>query len=141
MTVARLIRLVAAMAFAVFVAAAWSTPSAAHAGHETPQAGAQSQEPTSIGSIATDSRIEHAKASPGDAATSAASGDCSDDGCPNGTTACCGHACHAAMAHDLAMLGSRPVGATAAPSLSEPATLAGPTVHIKHPPRPLAAVG
>jgi hypothetical protein len=138
MIVARIFRLLAATAFVLL--AAWATPAGAHPGHDGPSA-FQSQQPATISSVAKRSATEHvpaAKAADGAAAPAAAATDCSVDAGSGGTAVCCGHACHAAMADDLTVLLPLPIATTAAPSIPGPIALAGPTIHIKRPPRPLA---
>jgi hypothetical protein len=129
-----ILRTIAAVVFAVFVAAAWATPSEAHAGHDAPAAAEQSRQPFSVEDVSEGASAEDRAT---DLAVSAAA-DCRGHGEP-GKTRCCSSVCHAAMSEELGVLMPLPIEATAAPSLPEPTAHSGPTTHVKRPPRPLAA--
>lgn len=126
-------RIVAAVVFAVFVAAVWTTPSEAHAGHDAPAAVEQSVPPSSVGDM-SDEAVPETRGT--DLAVSATA-DCRGHG-ESGKTRCCSNVCHASMSEELGVLTPLPIEATARPSLPEPTAHSGPTTHVKRPPRPLA---
>jgi len=130
-----ILRTIAAVVFAVFVAAAWATPSEAHAGHGGPPAAEQSPQPSSVEVMSDGAAAEDRAA---DVAASAADADCRGHGEP-GKTRCCSNVCHAAMSEELGVLTPLPIEATAGPSLPEPTAHSGPAINVKRPPRPLAA--
>lgn len=134
MTVRLLLRLVAGLALAMFASASWATPSEAHAGHEKPAAATQQaqaeQTPTSEAMAVAAGQVAET-----------ASMDCGGHGKnESGKTSCCGNACHAAMSTEIATLQAVTVAVTILPTLPAPPELSGPTVHIKRPPRPSAAL-
>lgn len=130
-----ILRMLAALVFAVFVAAAWATPSEAHAGHDAPPAAEQSRQPSSVEDMSDGASAEDRAA---DVAVSASDADCRGHG-QSDKTRCCSSVCHAAMSEELGVLTPLPIEATAGPSLPEPTAHSGPTTHVKRPPRPLAA--
>jgi hypothetical protein len=129
------LRILSVVVFAVFVAAAWTTPSEAHAGHGAPAAAEQAPQPSSVEVMSDGAAAEDRAA---DVAASAADADCQGHG-ESGKTRCCSTVCHAAVSEELGVLTPLPLEATAAPSLPEPTTHSGPMTHVKRPPRPLAA--
>jgi len=128
-----ILRMLAAVVFAVFVAAVWVTPSEAHVGHDAPPAVERSVPPSSVADMSDEAVPENRST---DLAVSAAA-DCRGHGEP-GKTRCCTNICHAAMSDELEVLTPLPIEATAGPSLPEPTAHSGPMTHIKRPPRPLA---
>ncbi|PZQ10543.1 MAG: hypothetical protein DI565_19800 [Ancylobacter novellus] len=131
-----LLRTIAIVVFAVFAAAAWATPSEAHAGHDAPPAAAQSRQPSSIEAMSKTAAAE--EQAPAAAAVSADDADCRGHGA-TGETRCCSTVCHAAMSEEPGVLTPLPIEGTAGPSLPEPTAHSGATIHVKRPPRPLAA--
>ncbi|GLK79100.1 hypothetical protein [Methylopila turkensis] len=126
-------RTIAAVVFAVFVAAAWASPSEAHAGHDAPAAAEQSRRLSSVENVSVGPSVESRAA---DVAVST-DPDCRGHG-ESGDTRCCSSVCHAAMSEELGVLTPLPIEVTAGPSLPEPTAHSGPTTHVKRPPRPLA---
>lgn len=138
MTAARLMRVFAALVFAVFAAALWATPGEAHAGHGG--AGA----PASVAHMgpAVEPAPRHAAqpAAHADAPASAASEGCSGSVGPKDVPSCCSAACHAVMAQELPGLMALAIRRASAPSQPEPEAQGAPSAHLKRPPRPLAAM-
>ncbi|GBD49721.1 hypothetical protein [Methylopila sp. Yamaguchi] len=130
-----ILRLLAAVVFAVFVASAWATPSEAHAGHGAPPAAEQSRPPSSVGDVSSGAAAEDRAA---DVAASGANADCGGHG-PADKTRCCSSVCHAVLSEELGVLTPLPIEATSGPSLPEPTAHSGPAINVKRPPRPLAA--
>lgn len=130
-----ILRMLAAVVFAAFVAAVWATPSEAHAGHDAPPAAEQSRQASSVEAMSDGAASDDRAA---DVAASAADADCWGHG-ESGDTRCCSSVCHAAMSEELGVLTPMSIEATAGPSLPEPTAHSGPTIHVKRPPRPLAA--
>jgi hypothetical protein len=131
-----LLRLFAAAAFAVVVAASWVGPSEAHAGHDGASAAAQSREPAP-----RDGGARQAAEAQADERTAADEADCHGAGAAD-ISGCCGEVCHAAMSVEPGTLRPLPIAAIAGPAASEPAARRGPPPHIRRPPRaPAAKVG
>lgn len=135
MTLRALLRLAVGFALALFVVASWSTPSEAHAGHGAPAPQTHQAEsvPTSA-AVAVAAVVEQAVNS----ATQDCGGHMGQPG--SGQSTCCSNACHAVMSVDLMELRAVEVSFTVLPEPPSPATVAGPTTHIKRPPRPSAAL-
>ena len=131
-----ILRMLAALVFAVFVASAWATPSEAHAGHGAPSAAAQTPQLSSVEDMSDGASAEGRAA---DVAVSAADADCRGHG-QSVDTRCCSSVCHAALSEELGVLTPLPIEASAAPSLPEPSAHSGPTINVKRPPRSLAAM-
>lgn len=130
MTLGSLLRLVAGLALALFVAASWATPSKAHSGHGEPAAATQQAHGEQ-----TTTSVTVAEAA--EQVAEAASADCGGHGKnDSGKTSCCGNACHAAMSTEMAALKAASVAVTILPTLPAPLELSGPTIRIKRPPRP-----
>ena len=133
MTVRSLIRMVAGLALAIFVASIWATPGEAHEGGGTPSAQAQ--------------QASHAPAAaPGDVGApgqvaEAASADCAGHMNQTGSAkpSCCSNTCHAVISADMTPLQAVTLEVTVLPAAPAPAAVSGPTVHIMRPPRPSAA--
>lgn len=140
MTLRSLLRLVAGLALALFVALSWSTPSEAHAGHDKPVVATQKAHaelpaaPTAV--------TPTALAVAADPVAEAGPADCDGHMNRNGAdnASCCSSTCHAAMSTDMAMFQTVTVAAAILPTLAAPAELSGPTMHLKRPPRPSAAL-
>lgn len=129
------LRMIAAVVFAVFVAAAWATPSEAHVGHtDASAAAAPAHQPSSVESVTDWARDRHSAA----VATSAEELDC-EGHIATGEAGCCSNVCHAAMSEELNVLTPLPIEKTAGRSLTERTAHSGPAIHVKRPPRRLAA--
>jgi hypothetical protein len=135
MTVRSLLRIVASLALALFVAASWATPSEAHEGHGAPPAAATGQ---AKASDATSDVV----ASTLDRGMEAASADCTGHMGQSGSgkSTCCSNTCHAVISTEMEPLRAVTVAVTALSALPAPPALSGLAVHIKRPPRPSAAL-
>jgi hypothetical protein len=133
MTVRAALRLVIGLALALFLAASWSTPSEAHGGHREPAAATQPAE---------DAAASDTGAAAPEPVVQSESGDCAGHVAQpgSGPSSCCGAACHAVISADLASLQTVTVAVAVLPGRPAPPPLAGPTTHIKRPPRPSAAL-
>ncbi|MFC7052519.1 hypothetical protein ACFQI3_07435 [Hansschlegelia quercus] len=136
MTVHSLLRLFAGLALAMFMASSWVTPSEAHAAQDAPPVAAQqaSAVPTAKSEIVVAASIEQGVQS--------ASEDCASHMAQPGSakSSCCSNTCHAVISIEFASFGAVSAAVTVLPALPAPVALAGPTVHIKRPPRPSAAL-
>lgn len=132
MTVRSLLRLVAGLA--LFVAASWATPSEAHEGHGAPSAAPQQAKV----SAATSADF----ASAPDQGMEAVSVNCASymGQFGSGKSTCCSNTCHAVISTELTSLRAVTLAVTVLPAPPAPAALSGPTVRIKRPPRPSAAL-
>jgi len=135
MTVHSFLRLLGGLALAMFMASSWATPSEAHAAHDAPPVAAQhaSAVPTAKSEIAAASTEQGVQSASEDCA-----GHMAQPG--SGKSSCCSNTCHAVISIELASLGAVTAAVTVLPTLPAPAALSGPTVHIKRPPRPSAAL-
>ena len=134
MTVRPLFRLVAGLALALFMTASCTTPGEAHEAHGAPAA-ANLQADVHAATLdvvasATDQGIE--------AGAAECPGHMGQPG--SGKSTCCSNTCHAVISTELASLRAVTVASTVPPAISCQAALSGPTVHIKRPPRPFAAL-
>ena len=130
-----LLRLAAGLALALFVAVSWATPSEAHAGHGEP---AVATEQANVGPTATSKGMQNEAERVADAGPADCGGHMSQPNADGDT--CCSSTCHAAMSTDMATLQAVAVAATILPTLAAPPELSGPTMHLKRPPRPSAAL-
>ena len=134
MTLRPLLRLFAGLALALFVAASWATPSVAHEAHGAPATATQQGEVHAV-------TLEVVASTPdrGAEATSAnCTGHMSQSG--SGKSTCCSNTCHAVISTDMEPLRAVTLKVTVLPAVPTPAAISGPTVHIKRPPRPSAAL-
>ena len=133
MTVRSVLRIVAGLALALFVAASWATPSEAHQGHGAPAASQQAKAPAATSDVG---------ASTSDRGMEASSADCTGhmDQSGSGQSTCCSNTCHAVISTDMEPLQAVALEVTVLPAVPAPAAISGPTVHIKRPPRPSAAL-
>lgn len=145
MTARALLRWAVGFAFAILLAAAWSTPGQAHPGHSGAaamsggHAGLERAEPGREAAPKSGPGVARSQAA--DPAMAAAERDCGGHqaGADGESHACCSTACHAVMPIDLALSMIVATVLAVGPSSAEPAAHAGPAVYIKRPPRPSAA--
>lgn len=137
MSVRPLLQWLAGLALALALLVGWTSPGEAHAGHGA--------------SAATQ---EQAAASGPDRTDAAVAGDQSDRSAKVSEPACVGHgsvadgsggaccsnSCHAVMSTDLGLPVTLSMALAVAPHAPEPFVLQGLSVHIKRPPRRLAAL-
>ncbi|WP_020179926.1 hypothetical protein [Methylopila sp. M107] len=134
MTVRSLLRIVAGLALVLFVAAIWTTPSQAHEAHGAPAAATQQGE--------VHAATAGVVASTPDQGMEATSADCTGHMGQSGSgkPTCCSNTCHAVISTEMEPLQAVTIKVTVLPVVPAKAALSGPTVHIKRPPRPSAAL-
>ncbi|MDR4305919.1 hypothetical protein IHQ68_04665 [Chelatococcus sambhunathii] len=133
MTLRSLIRMVAGLALAVFVASIWATPGEAHEGHRAPAA----QTEQAIHAPAAAPADVGAQGQVAETASADCAGHMSQSG--SGKSTCCSNTCHAVISADMEPLQAVTLEVTALPAAPAPVAVSGPAVHIKRPPRPSAA--
>lgn len=146
MIVRALIGWLAGAVVAIVVLAGWTSPSEAHAGHAAPPSASQVHAAGGHAVVDAVSKADPRVAAPGtsEPAITAAEANCAGYGAGGGSqgSTCCSNTCHAVVPTDLALPMSVSTILAAAPSQTEPAATAGPTLDVKRPPRsPAAQVG
>lgn len=142
MMVRALLQLVAGLTLAFVMVVGWTSPSEAHGGHDaaaTSQAyveTAADPAPRSPDELVVESR------GAAEQSASASEPDCAGHGKSSGSAGrtCCGNTCHAVMSTEFGLPDLLSLSTTVSPHAPEPSALQAPTVHIKRPPRRLAAL-
>ncbi len=134
MTVRSLLRIVAGLALAVIVAMSWATPGEAHEAHGAPAAATQQAD----GHAATPDVVASATDQGMDATSADCAGHMGQSG--SGKSTCCSNTCHAVISTDMQPSQAVTLEVTVLPAVPAAALVSGPTVHIKRPPRPSAAL-
>jgi len=138
MTVRSFLQLLAGLVLVLFLGLSWTTPSHAHAGHAEQTTGTQQTDQIQTATARAMVLAADAAGPAGDTDAVYCVGGTDQSG--SGETSCCSNACHAVMLSDWASVLALSVAATLLPTLPDPPALSGPTIHIKRPPRPSAAL-
>ena len=141
MSLRSLLRLLAGLTVAMTLFVGWTSPGEAHGAHDASAVSQTYEDVVGAAPASTQQQAVDAgdKSRP---SADASEPDCAGHGSSpgNDSKTCCSNTCHAVMSTELGLPLALSMARTASPRATEPSALQGPTIHIKRPPRPLAAL-